>query len=194
MPNWCSNSIAFYQEDGGIALLQAFYADVQKYENGEWVANMLKVHGVNTDEIYSHGHFQNCVLNSDHVRIDMESAWRPLPEVWDKIAEKYNLSCVYASEECGSAVYVNTDTEGRFFADRYILNYFDVESLKLPQDILAKYGVLLRELSGETTYYEDFDEVLKTFVDFEFGDVENLEGLNQHLEKFNIKVHKFKTE
>ena|GEM_PF-6433852 len=57
----------------------------------------------------------------------METAWGPLPEVWDLMAEKYNLSYVYCSEECGCAVYVNTDSEGRFFSDRYILDYFVVE-------------------------------------------------------------------
>jgi len=193
MPNWCSNSIAFYQEDGSVALLQAFYADVQKYEDGEWVACMLKAHGVNTDEMYTRGFFQLCELNSDHVRIDMETAWGPLSEVWTAMAERYNLSYVYASEECGMSVYVNTDTEGRFFTDRYILDYFDVDDLGISPDVLAKYGKRLKQLSEETTYYEDFDDVVKDFKSLGFyGD--NIENLNKHLEKFNLMVHEFSAE
>ena len=50
MPNWCSNSIAFYQEDGGNCLLEAFYTDIQKYQNykdpetgklSDWVGHWL---------------------------------------------------------------------------------------------------------------------------------------------------------
>jgi hypothetical protein len=195
MANWASNSIAFYQEDGGNALLQAFYADVQKYvESGDdWVGHMLESNRVNTDEMYTRGFFQCCVLNSDHVRVDMETAWGPLPEVWDKMAEKYGLAYVYISEECGMSVYVNTDVSGRFFCDRYLLDYFVVEDLGLSPYMLTKYGERLRELSGETTYYEDFDDVLNDFKSLGFrGD--NLEDLNEYLGKFNLRVHEFDSQ
>lgn len=57
MPNWCSNSVAFYQEDGGNAVIGTFYADVQKYQNykepetgkvSDWVDHWLQYNRVDT--------------------------------------------------------------------------------------------------------------------------------------------------
>jgi hypothetical protein len=202
MPNWCSNSIAFYQEDGGTCLLEPLFMEIGKYinhidpetnRNCDWVGHFLKSSKIDPESLSSRGFFQNCELNSDHVRVDMDTAWSPLPEVWDKIAETYGLSYVYISEECGCAVYVNTDVEGRFFSDRYLLDYFCVDDLRLDSNILAKYEEQLRKLEGETTYYDDFDDVLNDFKELGFcGD--NIEDLNKHLEQFNIEVYEYRTE
>ena len=86
MPNWCSNSIAFYQEDGGNAMAEAFYTDIQKYQDykdpetgnaSDWVGHWLQSNRINTDNLYSRGFFTNCELNADHMRVDMETAWAP---------------------------------------------------------------------------------------------------------------------
>jgi len=187
MPNWCWNSIAFYQEDGGTAMLEAFHSDVQKYlnykdpETGkqcDWIGHWLKSSRVDTDTLYTRGFLSDCELYPDHVRIDMETAWAPLPEVWDLMAEKYELAYVYISEETGCEVYVNTDTMGRFFLTRYQLNYFDIDELGLDPATLEEHGKLLRELSGETTYFDSWEDVVDTFepLVFQFEDIDVLNG------------------
>ena len=202
MPNWCSNSIAFYQEDGGNSMVEAFYADVQKYQNytdpetgkaSDWVGHWLQSNRVDTNNLYTRGFFQNCELNGDHVRVDMETAWAPLPEVWDLMAEKYELAYVYISEECGCAVYVNTDYAGRFFSSRYLLNYFDVDDLELDAGTMVEYGERLREIGGETVYFDSWDEVLKTFEGFGFK-ADDVDALNERLERFGIRVYEYATE
>ena len=155
MPNWCSNSIAFYQEDGGNAIIDALFADIQKYQNYkepetgryyDWVGHWLESNRINTDTLYSRGFFTNCELHTDHVRIDMETAWAPLPEVWDIMAKKYDLSYVYIAEECGCEVYVNTDATGKFFTTRYMINCFDVDDLGLDINTMAEYEERLRDI------------------------------------------------
>ncbi|MCL2638447.1 MAG: hypothetical protein FWD48_08775 [Oscillospiraceae bacterium] len=198
MPNWCSNSIAFYQEDSGNCLLEAFYTDVSKYmdfkdvngSHSDWVGNYLTENKIDTNEIYCRGFFANCELHSDHVLISMETAWEPLPQVWDKMAEKYGLSYVYIAEEPGMGIYVNTDVEGRFFTDRYLLDYFEIEDLELDNDTLAEFGERLKALSEHTHYYDSFDEVMKDFKDFGFK-ADNLESLNKHLERFKLEVYEY---
>jgi hypothetical protein len=120
----------------------------------------------------------------------METAWGPLPEIWDLMAEKYALEYVYISEECGCSVYVNTDSAGRFFATRYLLDYFDVDDLELDSAVLQEYGERLREFGAETRHYDSFDEVLHDFAAFGFA-ADDVDELNQHLEKFNIMVHEY---
>lgn len=165
----------FYQEDGGVALLQAFYADIQKYQGGgdsdNWVGNWLAAHRIDTENLYCRGFIENCELNGGHVRIDMETAWASLPEVWDLMAEKYNLSYVYISEECGCEVYVNTDSAGRWFSTRYVIQIYD-------------------DCDSETVYCDSFDEVLEE-LDLEAKDMEDLK---KRLAGRNICVYEYSSE
>jgi hypothetical protein len=202
MPNWCDNSIAFYQEDGGNAVLEAFYTDMERClnykdpETGEcsgWVGNWLKVNGIDAKNLSARGFITNCELNGDHVCVNMESAWAPISEVWDLIAERYGLVYVYKAEEPGCEVFVNTDAVGRFFSDRYILNYFDVDDLDLDDGIMAEYGERLREFGEETLYFESWDDVMEAFEPFGF-DTSDIDALNERLEMFNIQVYEYADE
>ena len=199
MPNWCANTIAFYQADNGNDLLDAFYADIQKYQNftdpetgkpSNWVGHWFDEKRINTASMYTRGFFTSCELYSSHVLINMETAWGALPEVWDSMASRYGLEYVYISEECGNEVYVNTDMSGRFFQTRYILDYFDVDDLNLDSETEAKYGVQLREIGSETKYYDSFDEVTNDFKCFGFA-ANQIEELNGCLERFSIRVYEF---
>ena len=202
MPNWCNNSIAFYQEDGGNAMIEAFYTDIQKYQNyvepetgkeSDWVGHWLESNGLDTKNLYARGFFTDCELNADHVRIDMETAWEPLPEIWDFMAKKYDLAYVYISEEPGCEVYVNTDYSGMFFTTRYTMSYFDVDELELDAGVMEAYGERLRELSEKMTYFDSWEEVSKTFEKFEFN-AADVDELNNSLEAFNIKVYEYSSE
>jgi hypothetical protein len=192
MPNWCYNNIAFYQEDGGNDILNAFYADIQKYQNykdpetgnySDWVGHYLQANRIDTETLYCRGFFNDCELYDNHVRVDMETAWSPLPEVWDLMAAKYDLSYVYISEECGMSIYINTDTEGRFFTTRYMINSFDVDYLELDSETMSKYGALLRDIGSDSAYYDSLEEVVDDFKGFGF-DATDLESLNKRLEMY----------
>jgi len=202
MPNWCINSVAFYQEDGGNAMLEAFYADIEKYqdykdpETGEpcdWVGNWLESNRINVDNLYTRGYFVDCEFDGDHVRVDMEVAWSTMTAVYDLMANKYDLVYVYIAEEAGCEFYVNTDIEGRFFTTRYICHYFDVEDLRLDSSIIAEYGERLEKLSGETHYFVDWEAVVQTFKPFQFQ-AKELSELNKCLEMFNITVYEYDNE
>lgn len=202
MPNWCGNSIAFYQEDGGSAMIGAFYADVQKYQDykdpetgqiSDWVGHWLRSNRVDTDTLYTRGFFISCELYDDHVRVDMRTAWEPLPEVWDLMAGKYELAYVYIAEEPGCGVYINTDAAGRFFTSRYMLNCFDVDDMELDAGTMAEFGERLREIGGETSYFDSWEDVADTFEGFGFG-AGDLEGLNERLSPFNIRVYEYSCE
>jgi hypothetical protein len=197
MPNWCCNSIAFYREDGGNAILEAFYADIQKYQDykdpetgrvSDWIGHWLHSNRVNTDNLYCRGFIVNCELNKDHVRVDMDTAWSPLPEVWDMMSEKYELAYVYIAEEPGCEVYVNTDYTGRFFSTQYMMNCFDVDYLELDDATMFEYGKRLREIGSDTMYFDSFEDVLETFEDFGFK-VDDVDSLNERLSVFGIKVY-----
>ena len=196
MPNWCDNSIAFYSNDvGGTVLLEALHADIQKYADSKdsWVGNWLESNRINPASVPCRGSFISCELYSDHVIVAIESAWAPLDELYEEIAKKYDLNYVYIAEESGCEVYINTDTTGRFFSTRFILNYFELDYLELDSEMLLTYGERLKELSEETRYYDSFDEVLDDFKEFDFI-ANSIEDLNLFLEKFNLKIYEYSSE
>ena len=99
------------------------------------------------------------------------------------------------SEEPGCEVYVNTDSAGKFFTTRFILQSFDVDDLCLDAETLAEYGERLREFSEEPRYYDSLDQVLKDFESFDLGvNILTLEELNKCLERFDIQVYEYGSE
>ena len=132
MANYCSNCIAFYGNDLG--KLEAF----RKLMDGESksIRNFVIKCGYSEEETYSFTDGRDTfvevpdVVSKDNTSyyfiIQTESAWSPNVEVFSKvIEERYDnkIDFVHCSEEPGFEIYVNTDTEGRFFSDQYHLDF-----------------------------------------------------------------------
>jgi len=57
-----------------------------------------------------------------YFKLETETAWCPMNELWDAVLEQYEgVSYVYVAEEAGCDIFINTDTEGQFFDQRYML-------------------------------------------------------------------------
>ena len=55
------------------------------------------------------------------IHVGYETAWEPMTEGWGILLAKYGLKQVTIAEEPACEVYVNTDIDGRWFKDRYII-------------------------------------------------------------------------
>ena len=202
MPNWCSNALAFYQEDGGSDRMAQFYADISRTfglmrgekpkhsENPDWAGHFLKDHGVDVENMYTRGFVQHYEIDKTHVRIDIETAWGPIPELYDEMAKLYDLKYVYCAEEPGSEVYINTDSEGRFFVERYYLDSFSVNDLEIDQESLSKYGDALEKMEDESHYFDSLEDLLDFFKDFHFR-VSTFAGLKKKLSKLDVNIYEF---
>ena len=205
MPNWCSNSIAFYQEDGGSDRLAKFYADINRTygllrggkpkhaESPDWAGHFLKDHGVDVENLYTRGFLEYYEIEETHVRIDMETAWGPIPELYTEMAKVYDLKFVYCASEPGSEVYVNTDKEGRFFADRYMLDSFSVKDLEIDKKALSQYGEALKKIEDESQYFDSLEDLLEFFADFNFG-ATDFAGLKEKLGELDVKIYEYEGE
>ena len=65
------------------------------------------------------------IETSKHFYLYTESAWGPVDEMYNWIAETYDLDYVLWAEEAGMEVFVNTDVEGKHFTDRYYVSCDD---------------------------------------------------------------------
>ncbi len=159
MPNWCENEFVIY---GDKEQLLKFYKDMtiatsenpnfEKVDNSwdeKWVGNLFLGAGYTEEELqkrqYNYrGGVDDIVLKEDRVIIWDYTAWTPNnEEMEDMLYEKYpGLEMVYKAEEGGCGIYINTDTEGKYIPERFLVDFSSAN-----EDLWE--------------YYETWDEVAK---------------------------------
>ena len=135
MANYCSNSIVFFSKDKSklSRFLRKVYAAYDSI--GSSFYNLMVLHGYKNREILSvidkRDSFTHCDTklaqenDTYSFRVDVETAWEPHMAMFYKIIrEKYSdvIQLVYMAEECGSDLYVNSDKEGIYFRERYMVD------------------------------------------------------------------------
>ena len=152
MPNWCYTSYVCIGSERDtrdlyekMRALSKRTASLLPNDFGkEWMGNVVAALGGKWQDIACRGEFSGLELDNDGVlRFSVMSAWVELSEVRQFIESCYpNLKMFYYAEESGSGYYVTNDVVGRFFPDRYILEFEDGEPM-----YFETLGEMLREVS-----------------------------------------------
>lgn len=143
MPNWCSSSIIIKSKKGNEKEVQRLhqaislaYSTPSEIENSfelGWLGKIAASHSLNWEDVPCRGtiiEFDDEVHTGNfedegefsYFRVDTESAWSPMTELWEAIVEQYDgVSFVYIAEEAGNGIFINSDATGLFFCDRYVL-------------------------------------------------------------------------
>lgn len=137
MANYFTNRIIFYGEDKEALadLLDKISACVDEPAKNK-VRTFLELAGLNSDdaEAYADRHDFFTYLDfavqenpyGSYFEVQTESAWSANMEGFYKVLRKNydgKINMVYQSEESGCGIFINSDTEGFFFIDRYRLDY-----------------------------------------------------------------------
>jgi len=135
MPNWCSNTYAFYTKDEDKRELQKLHKkllailDVKSetkndFEPG-WLGKVASHHGLDWEKIPCRGHIElidEYDGECSFFKIYTETAWCPTEELWEAVISQYEgVSLVYTAEEPGCEIYVNTDACGTYLVDKYLI-------------------------------------------------------------------------
>ena len=180
MANYCSNCIAFYGNDydklenfrmlmaGKCKYIHDFvmkcgYTEVEAMEFTDGRDTFVEVpDDVAKDDI------------SYYFIIQTETAWNTHVEVFSKIIQERfdnQISMVHCSEEPGCEIYINTDTEGRFFSDQYHLDFC---------------------INGEYVmeYYSTFKEVVEVLKEkiagMKFSNYDSVDEINDRVQNWLI--------
>lgn len=148
MPNWCMIDYCFY---GNKESVKKFKQDIDEftsknYKENEfgtnWLGNIVLGYGFpyEGNDFEFRGKIDEIHMDEDDEKlfISISTAWSPKPEMWDAIIDKHftntdggrELDYVFVAEEPGFEVYVNTDTEGTIFHERYVLYVGDIPEQK----------------------------------------------------------------
>ena len=188
MPNWCFTSYKFVGDKEEIADL---YNKLQSLndmpeplvENGFgklFLGCVVNLFGGDWKEIYCRGEIDYMEICGDSmIQLSTMTAWGDMPEVWDFVCKNYpSIEYYYLAEEGGLCYYVNSDTTGEYFPE--------------------KYYVLHAE--GYSEYLDDDEELLEYIAEkIGAAKIESIDQLDQLLEQYNkehaneeIYYHEFK--
>ncbi len=135
MANYCSNSIRFFSKDR--AKLAVFLRKVSAVCNSRssGYGDLMVLHGYNARQVAGVIDKRDMLTHCDtkltvdgdtySFRVDTETAWSPHMDAFRKmLREKYGnaIHMVYQSEEPGTGVFINTDTAGKYFPERFIID------------------------------------------------------------------------
>lgn len=197
MPNWCDTTYAFI---GSEADLDDFEARINEYtardfrENGygtSWLGNVIHGFGHNETEIGCRGWIEDIQRESStHLQICTQTAWTELVAMWDIICHhNYDdrISYVYRAEEPSNGHFINTDSSGEYFPEKYLIDAYleDYEDL----DIVEWYD-----------YYETTDGVLNDasrFLKRKVNSIKELKNISRYISKNSdhsfFSINEFRT-
>lgn len=182
MANWCYNCIAIYRSDlrgESLRQIQDLYIKLKSFGTAgsilgepvknsdgsyvpqDWYGNLLMMCGVPEKDIECRGSIQDVqwvddgIEDGGWIKIGTETAWTPqVEDIVGRLLEDYypDLRYEFIAEESGCEIYINTDISGRFFTDRYKIDYdiseidpkyCDTEYFDNDKDLLDRFKEIL---------------------------------------------------
>ena len=134
MPNWCETNYVIEGPQEDLTALNNVLTSLKAMEtplvdNGFgvlWVGCLVAILGGDTSKIYCRGEILDFSYENGIIRMHIESAWSELREMRWFIHKKLpKLKFYFQSEEPGMCIFESNDKEGRYFPERWLLDWND---------------------------------------------------------------------
>lgn len=176
MPNWCNTDYKFVGHVDEIADLYKKLKELEDMpeplvENGFgklFLGCVVNHFGGDWNKIYCRGEIDYMELCGENMlQLSTMTAWGDMPEVWDFVCKNYpSIKYYYLAEEGGMGYYINSDTTGEYFPEKYYINHAD----------------------GYSEYLNNKEELFEYIADkIGVDKIESIDQLNQLLEQYNKK-------
>ena len=172
MPNWCTNSVVVYGNKSEIEIFRQKYEQAfkQMQENKNWgTYELFMVHGYEHNftlsdksdwirgQLYEPNGTGTLPDGTCYFSFYFESAWGPMIDGLNRILkDNYKtLKSVILAEEFGNGIFVNTDTEHKFFDEKYC-----IDSDELGMEYFSNDHDLIEYIKNELgIYIESVDKL-----------------------------------
>ena len=188
MANICCDDVYFYSTDNPNGL-NALWDDLNKaisfndpMSNG-WLGNWFAFKEIPTENIYLRGNIIDMDKNEHSVFIALSTAWTPLYEAYQIIAETYQIHFVLKSIEPGCGIYYNTDLTCDFFPDEYCVTYCNESYITPSGESLGQRVEIEECFSSEAS-------LLQRFHDLGYS-ADSYQQLKLLTEDYEIWIHQF---
>lgn len=209
MPNWCITDVTFISENknelkrlyDNLIKLYDIPCPVKNDFGNWWFGNIAIFHNLSLENLRCRGkiaYVDEFYLDDNCFRILTETAWEPLSEFWDKILEQYNnIKYVYMSEEPGAELYINSDTSGLIYPDRFKLDIYCEDYAKIKKAFPNIYNGVC---PGFIEFFKNADELINYMQELtgqHFNEVEDIlsfiDDINKKDNSYSVYVHEFES-
>lgn len=187
MANVCSDNIFFFSDDNPDGI-KALWSDLEAsitpgyHDNLGDIKRLFSKKGISADALSLNGTITDMTQTDGGILLELDTAWRPLYDAYQVLADAYHLFFVMESTETGCGIFYSTDDTGILFKSRYCVTG-DTE-------IVTPCG---RKLYERVDYGETFSseaELLARFRKLGFRQ-KSLTALTDTLEKCGVYIHSF---
>ncbi|MDO4274133.1 MAG: hypothetical protein Q4D16_10715 [Eubacteriales bacterium] len=188
MANICCDDVQFLpgtNPKGIDQLWEDLEASIVLCPDSDYVAlsRLFQYKNIPVTGIYLRGVVAYMERNADGVLLDLETAWEPLYEAYGAIADAYGVTFVLKSVEPGEKLFINTDSSGSCFPERYIVCIYD-------EEMSAPSGTRVTEVIEDWEVYTSEAELLETFRKLGYI-ADTAEELNGMLDEDEIHIYEF---
>lgn len=177
MANVCESRVVFYTDDKSKATdLEALFSSFMKLLNKNPRSSMVswcKGEGIEVNDTQN---ARLCYVDISEldgsVTAEFKTYWTPASKMYSAIAGHYGLKMVYAAEEPGCDLFINTDMERRFLPDVYKVF---IDESKAVEKITDLYNMC--QSVGTCEFYFDSDESLMNWFNergYKFGSIDEI--------------------
>lgn len=191
MANICLDTVVFYCDEGNNELLKALGTVVEKCYPPQMPCykqqiSVLTEHlGLDTNGLSLRGDVSYYDVTDDYIKLYVDTAWTPLYGCYQAIARHFGLNFVMRSEEPGCGLFINTDVDGRFMAERYRL------CLSCDGAVDAMYKKLYEEQPEREAYFETEQELLEYLSKYGF-EADTFDKASELLDKEYVCINEFR--
>ena len=198
MPNYCESKIGFICDEKHIdqlKILQGKLYDICFMENqakkagygNGWLGCVAIKHGLDYDTLPCDGKILDVDdLDEDvtHFKISVQTLWKVEIDLWDAVIKQYaGIRYVYISEDTCGGVYINTDSEGVCFPEKYVIyaNMAGSSYKTLPPDYFTG-TITPMELFDEKTTFKNFKELQEFMTEITGKTFETVNCMNLYFQ------------
>ena len=198
MPNWCYTDYTIFGQDENVrkahdVVQEALNTVYVETSSEGWLGNLLYYFGeykecetfIDQLKYGCRGFVQDIgdvVVGSDEssFSISVEDAWGPHEYPIANLCRKFDLDYVYYAVEAGNEVYINTDLEGKYYQQQFVLDDFNeyYEYFNTEKDLLD----FVEKTFGRS--FDSFEEVSDWADNGFFEDFPDADGLSVHQFEF----------
>lgn len=124
-----------------------------------------KVLGLDPNKISCRGEF--CIADTNNnpyedkeltLHVDAYTAWSPCTELFEKVADKFDLKVYWMAEELGIGLFQTNDFDNKFFYDTIIVDFEDSETeyFQSKEDAMKR---IIQETGNPQLKWEDLDDI-----------------------------------
>jgi len=180
MPDWCLTEVIFEGKNA-----EKLYSDwknalKESSEKEGYVWFGILFDYKNIEDIEVNKMFVDDVefdKDAETVYFRLEEPYEPNFEAYDAVADLYKLNYYILAEEPSGRVFINTDSEGKYFPEKY---YFELyaEDISVNNELLTALQKL-----NEIRYIEDFETIREILKNYEIETEEDMAKLCTYVEE-----------